>query len=464
MLLYITLELSFFWTFESTSFSWNIKLTICRLFERGAHFVGLDFQSHPFWDKYLEFEERLGDPENVSKLYRRIFEIPSIQFARYYEKFRARISTRPLEELLEESTLQEITDALRAEFPALAAIDFDRQLRGKVDVHFYEIYQHVQAEVTKRWTFESNIKRSYFLVNDLDEAELENWRKYLDFEEDEGDYRRIAFLYERCVVPTALYEEFWLRYVAWMRRQKKGYSTNEEDFVNGSEEDTRLIFMRASCIFVPLERPHIRFLWARFEESFKRIDTARNIHDAIIEALPGSVEAYVSHVNLERRHSGIQAAIEMCEHYQENCPPDVRCHLLVERARILWECAGDVDGARSLYTTSRHTFPSSTTFWASWLRFECSQHRHGANGSQDQVDRACALMMSNVDLTYPERVSLTDIYLKDLLARGDSEASSKYMNAEKLLHTRTSSVNQKDIPMNGDPPGPVSAEYPPTSV
>ena len=34
----------------------------------------------------------------------------------------------------------------------------------------------------------------------MDEIQLSNWRRYLEFEEGEGDETRIQVLYERCLV------------------------------------------------------------------------------------------------------------------------------------------------------------------------------------------------------------------------------------------------------------------------
>ncbi|KAI8846929.1 hypothetical protein BC829DRAFT_491006 [Chytridium lagenaria] len=53
------------------------------------------------------------------------------------------------------------------------------------------ISEHVHANqeaVHKRWVFEAEIKRPYFHIKPLDDAQVANWRKYLDFEENEGDY------------------------------------------------------------------------------------------------------------------------------------------------------------------------------------------------------------------------------------------------------------------------------------
>lgn len=67
-----------------------------RLFERGATSVGLDFLSHPFWDKYLEFEERLESLDRIFAILGRIIYIPMHQYARYFEKYRQMASSRPI--------------------------------------------------------------------------------------------------------------------------------------------------------------------------------------------------------------------------------------------------------------------------------------------------------------------------------------------------------------------------------
>ena len=67
-----------------------------RLFERGAGCVGLDFLAHPFWDKYLEFKERLEAYDKMFAILGRIIHIPMHQYARYFEKYRQFASTQPL--------------------------------------------------------------------------------------------------------------------------------------------------------------------------------------------------------------------------------------------------------------------------------------------------------------------------------------------------------------------------------
>ncbi|KAG9547262.1 putative mRNA splicing protein, partial [Aureobasidium melanogenum] len=185
---------------------------IRELFERGATCVGLDFLAHPFWDKYIEFEERLEAQDKVFDILTRIITIPMHQYARYFEKYRQLAASRPLTELAPTNLLSQFNVELEPEFKGKSQIEAERAMRARLDTYHLEIFHKTQTETTKRWTYEQEIKRPYFHVTELDEAQLENWSKYLDFEETEADYTRIAFLYERCVVTCAHYDEFWQRY------------------------------------------------------------------------------------------------------------------------------------------------------------------------------------------------------------------------------------------------------------
>jgi hypothetical protein len=54
----------------------------------------------------------------------------------------------------------------------------------------------------------------------------------------------------------------------------------------GKEENTRLIFSRASCIFVSISPPAVRLAWARFEEKLGCVSVARDIYVAILDQKP----------------------------------------------------------------------------------------------------------------------------------------------------------------------------------
>jgi pre-mRNA-processing factor 39 len=122
-----------------------------------------------------------------------------------------------------------------------------------------------QSHVHARWLYESEIKRPYFHVKPLDDSQIRNWRSYLEFEEEEaskaasssrrgndneaavGDAEaaaealavaRVYVLYERCLVPCAMYEEFWIRYARFLGTR-------------GDVERLRNVYMRADSVFLP---------------------------------------------------------------------------------------------------------------------------------------------------------------------------------------------------------------------
>ena len=77
-------------------------------------------------------------------------------------------------------------------------------------------HEKCEDEVQMRIKFESKIKRPYFHVKPLDVKQLKNWSAYLDFEIEQGDHERIVVLFERCLIPCAKYEEFWIKYAQYL--------------------------------------------------------------------------------------------------------------------------------------------------------------------------------------------------------------------------------------------------------
>jgi pre-mRNA-processing factor 39 len=174
--------------------------------------------------------------------------------------------------------------------------------------------------VQKRWPFESAIKRSYFHIKPLDEAQKQNWKNYLNFEEAEGDIARIYALYERCMVPCvglnflfntlnfrkliiilkALYEEFWYRYAMFL--QSKGDSDRAYN-----------VFVRATSIFVPQSRSKIRLAYALFLESQTRLEEARGVYESFLEANPGHIEVTLKLALFEARQSDSNKCSEILD-------------------------------------------------------------------------------------------------------------------------------------------------------
>ena len=404
-------------------------LTFCRLFERAALFVGLDFLAHPFWDKYIEYEERQEAPEKVFAILSRVIHIPMHQYARYYEKFRTQSHLRPLTELV----TADIVSQFRAEAEAEAApygvvkteLEVERDIRAKIDAMFYEVFQKTQTETTKRWTYESEIKRPYFHVTELESQQLVNWRKYLDFEEAEGDISRVTSLYERCLVTCAFYDEFWFRYARWMLAQEN------------KEEEVRNIYLRGATLFVPISRPGIRLQFAYFEEMCGRVDVARAIHEAVLLKLPNCVEAIVSWGNLERRQSGLEAAIEVYKAQIDSPEVDIftKAALVTEWANLLWTVKGSVDEARTVFLKNVQWYADSRHFWQKWLDFELAQPTSIEQEAEhsERIKTVFDEMRTRSRMSAATKKELYEVYLSYLQQRGGKEAMKQFLLIDREM-------------------------------
>ncbi|KAI1107533.1 pre-mRNA-processing factor 39 [Jackrogersella minutella] len=401
------------------------------LFERAATSVGLDFLAHPFWDKYIEYEERQEAQDKIFAILQRVIHIPMHQYARYFERFRQLAHSRPIKELVAAETLARFRAEVEAESAAYGAIarpelEVERDIRAKIDTMFYEIFQKTQDETTKRWTYESEIKRPYFHVTELEQPQLANWRKYLDFEESENDFARTTFLYERCVITCALYDEFWLRYARWMSAQPS------------KEEEVRHIYMRAATLFVPLSRPGIRLQFAYFEESCGRVGVARDIHEAILMQLPDCVEAITSWANLERRQNGLDAAIQVYKAQIDAPHVNIftKAVLVTQWAFLLWKIKGSVEEARTVFLKNVQWYADSRHFWERWLEFELEQPTNAELESQhaERVKHIFDELLVKSRISSAAKKELFLTYQTYLQERGGPDAMKQFLTIDREIY------------------------------
>ncbi|XDG06462.1 hypothetical protein ABKA04_006077 [Annulohypoxylon sp. FPYF3050] len=425
------------------------------LFERAANCVGLDFLAHPFWDKYIEYEERQEAQDKIFTILQRVIHIPMHQYARYFERFRQLAHSRPMKELVPADTLARFKAEVETENAAAyggmarTELEIERDVRAKIDTLFYEIFQKTQEETTKRWTYESEIKRPYFHVTELESSQLANWRKYLDFEEAENDFARTTFLYERCVITCALYDEFWLRYARWMSAQP------------GKEEEVRHIYMRAATLFVPVSRPGVRLQFAYFEESCGRVGVARDIHEAILMQLPDCVEAIVSWANLERRQNGLDAAIQVYKAQIDAPHVNIftKAVLVTRWAFLLWKIKGSVDEARTVFLKNVQWYADSRHFWEKWLEFELEQPTNAELEAQhtERVKSIFDELLAKSRISSATKKELFLVYLFYLQERGGADAMKQFLTLDREIYGPASlSVLDKPVSKeNGTPRTPL---------
>jgi pre-mRNA-processing factor 39 len=361
----------------------------------------------------------------------KIIRLPLHQYSRYFERYNLMTKEQPIEKLASAS----VVDSLRSEISQTASnpADVEREMRTRIEAMHWEIFTQTQSEVTKRWTYESGIKRPYYHVTDLDEEQLTNWGKYLDYEEGEGNYERTKFLYERCLVTAANYDEIWFRYARWLAAQE------------GKHEEVRNVYQRASSVYIPIAQPAIRLYYANFEESQGRPDVAVAIHEAILMHIPSHLETIKSLVNLNRRQYGVEAAIEVLKRYTEDgdCTPQTRGALVAEWARILWRSKDDSASARKLFESTQNQFLDSQPFWSSWLLFEIDQPSNKSQEStaHERIKGVHELIRHKSTLP-PEMIKiLSSQYTRYLEERGGKEAMSELLKLDAELNGPVSVQN-----------------------
>lgn len=348
------------------------------------------------------------------------------QYARYFERFRTMAASRPISELCPAEVAAQFKTAIEAQTGQNPEADGERELRARIDTYHLDIFNRCQAETTKRWTYEQEVKRPYFHVTELDDAQLVNWRKYLDFEESEGDYKRITFLYERCVVAAAYYDEFWLRYVRWMAAQAN------------KVEEVRHIYQRAACIYVPVARPEIRLQYALFEEVNGRVEVAHAIYEAILITLPGNVEVISSWASSARRQGGLDAAVEIfsTQIASDSTDATTKASLTAELARLLWKVKGSPDEARGVFASAQDGHVGNNVFWTRYLEFEIEQPANAESDSTqfERIKELYQRIRSKGQLQTDALKQISHTYMVYLLDRGTKDAAKEFLTIDREIN------------------------------
>ena len=206
----------------------------------------------------------------------------------------------------------------------------------------------------------------------------------------------------------------------------------------GKEEETRNIFQRASCTFVPIGRPAVRLLYATFEESQGRVDVAKDIHEAILVQMPGHLEVIQSLSHLVRRQGGLDESIKVFRAHIESKETNMytKGSLAAEWAKSLWRIKGKPDEARAVFTKNAQYYLDSRAFWINWLEFEIAQPT-SAQKEENQYKRIRAVVDDvRKRATLPPQTTkdLVHYYMEYLLMRGTKESAKEYMELDRQVN------------------------------
>lgn len=185
---------------------------ILALFEKARGKIGYHFYADEFYKLYLQFLSTYATPNNnYTKKYhvllRILVEIPLYNYS-YFAKLLFNILTKEL-------TFERVSFLV----PTKDVSAFKKQTNNNIKEiglrlkkTFTDVYITTQYKVYQLFKFEKNISRPYFDVTFLSTQDQQNWDLYLSFVELHYPMDFVVLTYERCLLATANYDHFWIRY------------------------------------------------------------------------------------------------------------------------------------------------------------------------------------------------------------------------------------------------------------
>lgn len=205
--------------------------------ERAVQTVGLEYRSDALWERYIEWEAACKNLKRVTDVYRRLVAVPTKLYNKHWDNFIAHIRDNHPRDILEYESYEELRKLTCQELdlkyrpdPVMAGskkrevVQPEDKLKAgmkeRIVASVVEDHERCGKLVEKRYKLEK-IKRTYFHVTPVDLKDLKNWEAYLDLEIAEGDHERIVVLFERCLIPCAQYEHFWIKYARYLEAYHK---------------------------------------------------------------------------------------------------------------------------------------------------------------------------------------------------------------------------------------------------
>ncbi|CAK9096435.1 unnamed protein product, partial [Durusdinium trenchii] len=196
------------------------------------------------------------------------------------------------------------------------------------------IWKKTSEEALVLREFEGLLHRHYFHHKPLSLAQLDAWRRYLDFEESRTprNWRRLQGLFERCLIVTNNYLEFWLRYASLLEQAE---ATSNP----GAKPELACSLLRGACLSGRLaRRPDALAAWAELEEECGRTLRSRIILDGALAGCGrGSADLALRRCGLELRQQDGDLAAALLESFAANADLSSRAILSRRHARLCEE-------------------------------------------------------------------------------------------------------------------------------
>lgn len=266
-------------------------------FSLALSFNKFHFNSHPIWDKYIEFLH-LTNPEfstdkKVLNMYLELSNMPLYEYAKYYNQFTAINKNFQLQDVIQDS--REL-DSYLHKFGKNSVEEcsvVESQLI--IDDFSYNVFLKTQTLVHDKWQFESSIT-----INELDltnyqsiQKEMNYWKEYLNFEikrylDDKNmfSFNNIVNLFERCLIPNCFVQEIWLKYIAFLN---VAYDDNNENNIDKETTFHRinLIYLKANNKFIPLDENYCRLIYGEFLVKWDKFELANDYYLDLITSFCG---------------------------------------------------------------------------------------------------------------------------------------------------------------------------------
>ncbi|XP_014790338.1 pre-mRNA-processing factor 39 isoform X1 [Octopus bimaculoides] len=334
---------------------------IQELYRKALNAAGTDFRADRLWDSVIHWEKQQKNLQNVMRLYDELLKIPLQLYSHHFDNFKSFINSHHPKEILSLDEFFKLREEVLAKRSDCSAEEEDgpddqqlteeappgveseggksdeveaNKLRAKIIEIRQAVHKETEEEVSKRWAFEEGIKRPYFHVKPLERSQLKNWKDYLDFEIEFGTHERVVVLFERCLIATALYEDFWLKYARYIEQH--------------SIEAARNVYKRACNIHLP-KKPSIHLTWAAFEESQGNYDEAWKILNNLEKNIPGLAMVALRRISLERHQYNFAAAAALFQEYMDTAATkEIRSFFAIKYSRFLSKVCHDVNKAKEI--------------------------------------------------------------------------------------------------------------------
>merc|ERR1719206_203594 len=220
--------------------------------EKAIATAGLEYRADPLWEYFIERETTRENLRFVTDLYRRVVGTPTKLYNKHWDNFIAHVRDHHPRDILQYSdyeglrklTCRELSLTYRPdpimcpEVERKVELPEDKLKAGmkeRLVASLVATHEQTEQKVDEIYRFEEMLKRTYFHVKPLDQKQLRVWDQYLDWQVEQGDHQRIVVLFERCLIPCALYEQFWAKYARYLERAHK--EGKDKDAIGGTSQD-----------------------------------------------------------------------------------------------------------------------------------------------------------------------------------------------------------------------------------